>query len=321
MTVDEKILTPVKTAEPGGNVTREADGYVRVSSRLNAWWDGVDTQSSHASDDPSMELAFDASILDQFEDWSDVRTKIAEVIWGQGFINPGTRKFSRLVMAPARVTSKKSILDLTAGLGGTAAMLVRETGAWVDALEPNPTLAEKGRRMVASAPTGKQIDYQSVDFHELELPERRYHLIYSRERLFATRFKRRAIEQSMRSLKTGGQMLLTDYVITKGAHETPDVRHWRTKELEEIHPWTMEKYNDRMTEAGLKASSIIDMSKAIIDEVNMAWRRMLASLESGSIDRELVNSVLAEGEIWQSRIKAMRSGNVQLLRINATRLT
>ncbi len=321
MTVDEKTLTAVKTPTTGQAIAREPDGYVRVSRRLNAWWDGVDTPSASVVDDPAMELSFDQSIRDRFENWSDVRTRIAESIWGQGFINPGTRKFSHLVMAPARVTAKKSVLDLTSGLGGTAAMLVRETGAWVDALEPNPTLAEKGRRLVASAPSGKQIDYQSVDFHELDLPEWRYHLIFSRERLFATRFKRRAIEQSMRSLKTGGQLLISDYVISKDAENNPDVANWRTKELEEIHPWTLEKYSERMTEAGLKASSVVDLSKVMIAEVNAAWRRMLSNMEGGSLDRELVNSVLAEGEIWQSRIKALRSGDVRLLRINATRLT
>lgn len=260
----------------------------------------------------------DEAVLEEFENWSEARAALAEAIWGDGFINPGTGKFLRKCMSSARVNKKKTVLEIGPGLGGTAIMLAREWGIWVDGMEPNPSLVQKARQVVARTPVGSQIDIQEADFANLEIPAEKYHVIYSRERLFASRFKREVIEQVANGLKPGGQFFLMDYVVTPGRMKDPEVHDWMTSELDDIHPWELNTYLSTLEESGFEVPKPDDFSEAMANEINSAWNRMLLRLEAGVIDRDLVNLIVVEGSIWQKRVKALRSGGIQLLRINAT---
>lgn len=300
-------------------VQPEEDGYVLVSKRLNAWWDNVDATDTEISRDPALKITLDEGVRDHFENWGEDRVKIAEAIWGQGFITPGTGNYAKQCITPAHIGSGKQAMDLTAGLGGTAVMLAREAGVRIDAFEPNASLFNHATRLIASTPVSSLINLEQVEFHNLKIHPEKYDLIYSRERLFATQFKAEIIKQVASGLKQNGMFLLTDYVVTSGHEDNPAALAWARSELQEIHPWTMEAYVEAFESHGLSVADPTDMSNAIIEEISLAWRRMLTHLENGTIDRDIVNNAIVEGQIWQDRIRALRGGSIKLMRFNAVK--
>lgn len=300
----------------------EADGYVKVTSRLNAWWDGKVSETDDGVSEgerTEFDIALDDGVPSGIENWDEIRTQVAESIWGEGFINPGSGQFLTKCMAPARINKKKNILELSAGLGGTAIMLAREAGVWVDAIESDPSLVEKAQRIISSTPVSAQIEFHRVDYDTFVIPPKSYHVIYSRERLFISEFKQQVMEQVAVGLKEGGQFLLLDYVVAPDFKTNQITQDWVEAEICDVHPWTMNDYSSAFKKNGLHAPKPDDFSQAMIEEINMAWSRMLARLESGAIDRSLVNHIVVEGDIWQKRIKALRSGSVKLLRFNASK--
>src|SRR6056297_2504755 len=73
--------------------------------------------------------------------WSPARIAVAERVWGEGFVDPLSGEALRALVGPLGLDAAQSVLDLGAGLGGAARQIVRETGAWVTGLEPDPALA------------------------------------------------------------------------------------------------------------------------------------------------------------------------------------
>ena len=303
------------------NVPSENDGYVKVADRLKLMWGGVGSTLNRAKELLALDVVVDEEMRDQFESWSDGRTALAESVWGIGFINPGSTEFLRNCLSPVKIKKNKNILDLTAGLGGTAIMLARNSGAWIDAFEPNPTLAGKAQLVIAQSPVGNQIDIQPVEFGNFVIPQLRYHIIYSLQRLYATQHKQELLQQVAKGLKANGQLLLMDYVVSTRHGADPAVQEWMVAELGDICPWSQGRYLSVLDDLGFQVQPIEDFSSRMAEEINSAWCRMLHRLEAGyiDIDRNLINHIVAEGNIWQKRVAAMHSGCLKLVRINATK--
>ncbi len=296
---------------------RANDGYIPLSVRLSKWWQHGQDEHGTAPAAGAHEISVGQDLRDNFRDWSPGRIALCEAIWGKGFIGPSATEFVRKILAPARINSRKSVLDLNAGLCGTPLMMVRETGAWIDALEPNESLVKHARVFVATNPLGKQIDLRHADFAKLEIDPARYHLIFSREALFATRFKRRLLEQVGNGLRHDGQFIFSDYVLHNEDNASQTVDRWASTEPDSIFPWALPDYRSAMSEAGLAAVSIENLTSSIVPLINTAWHRLMRNIQKGALDREVVDHIMFEGEIWLNRIKAMNDGSLKLVRVHA----
>ena len=143
---------------------RASDGYIPLPVRMSKWWQRGQDERDDAPSASDLEISVDQDLRDNFKDWSPGRIALCEAIWGKGFIGPSASGFVRKILAPARINSRKSVLDLNAGLCGTPLTMVRESGVWIDAFEPNESLVRHARKFVASNPLGKQIDLRHADF-------------------------------------------------------------------------------------------------------------------------------------------------------------
>ena len=177
--------------------------------------------------------------------WGPSSLAIAEKLWGEGFIEPGSTQLARRIIAPANPDSMKTVLDLTTGLGGNAFMLARESSVWMEAYEPNLVLAEKAREIAQSYMLGKRVPIRYADSGILSLTGKRYDLIYSRERLYTTAHKHGLIQQYAGTLKPGGLLLITDYVRHDQADFTPAFNSWANAEPDIIFPWTASQIQGR----------------------------------------------------------------------------
>ena len=92
-----------------------------LKSRFLDWWNGrTCTEVSEpigAFSDAQMVSESDDTVS-QEPPWSSARLQTMEMIWGEGFTIPGGERYARKFLAVLALSSKKSVLDLTAGIGG-----------------------------------------------------------------------------------------------------------------------------------------------------------------------------------------------------------
>ena len=292
------------------------DSYVPVQDRLMAWWNGELVQGKPGHWDPALQIEIDDDLSEEYENWTEERVRVCAAVWGEGFIQPGTSTFVSAIMTGAKMDPRKTILDVSASMCGTALMFVRDSGVWIDAIEPNPSLARHARLHLASVPIGHQVKLECKGLACLEISPNRYHVAYSREALYTVKPKLHVIEQVAKGLKQDGQFLVVDYVLTAGAEDSPLVAKWFRHEPEQLHPWTLERYEEVFRQHGLTILACEDFSSTMVDEIHNAWLRMLRNLQSGETDRRDIDHIMREGLLWQSRLNALRSGDLRLLRID-----
>jgi len=74
--------------------------------------------------------------------WSPARSEGAQLLWGQDMTGPEEAAWMVDSVRSFGLNPAKSVLDLSAGLGGTARALVESCDTWVTGLEPSPLLAK-----------------------------------------------------------------------------------------------------------------------------------------------------------------------------------
>lgn len=300
----------IKRAAPSAS-----DGYVPLKERLNAWWRGDDVTFNKTKSKSSKK----SIILPDDNDprrWNPNSIRMSEELWGEGFVEPGGAAFAKKMLSPLKLDASNSVLDLSAGLGGTASILAKEHKIWLDALEPNEECATAGKKYVSRVGLAKKIPIQHTDFETLELPEKKYDQVFSRDALFTVENKKNVMQQIAKCLKKRGQIILVDYMLEEPGR-AGELKSWEEKEREKPHLWTADLYQNALSHYGLSVWSINDFSKEYLEEVHLGWSTVIARINEGDFDRKFVNFLLREGDVWLHRVRAIESGALTVKRIHA----
>ena len=316
---DAEVQNPASAENASGYRTRfDRDEAVPLRDRLLAWWHGdiltlraaAARKQSQVDDVPEVDLT----------QWSRERLKLVQEIWGESFLEPGGAVAARKLVTHVMPNSKQSVLDLTVGLGGTALTLAQDQGLWMDAREPDPALAAEAGRRAAMAGLSNQVSIEALDPQAPELPLGKYHLIYSRERLFTLHDKLPLLEAAAKALKQGGSLIITDLMVPDaGVIETDAFRDWGVSEPNPPEPWTVGLYAKTFEQLGLQITSRQNMTDEYLREIHAGWTRVSSELAAGSFDRRLEHWLLAEGAVWSARTKALSEGTLVLCRLIARR--
>ena len=298
----------------------EADGYVRLKHRLMAWWNGPETGEPKEPDDPRLEIKKLTETISDCAAWSESRVKLNNVLWGEGFIRPNGQVFAEKLMAGLRLDSRKTILDIAPGLCETALIMIRHKNLWIEAIESDTKLMQAAQRRLATDKNGHQVDLRREDLASFELPPLRYHIIYGREHLYAFENKDHIVNQLCRSLKDHGKLLVFDYVVREGRFRSAALEAWRELEPERVNPWTVDEYRQAFENGGLSLRGRDDFTELMISEIKIAWHRMMQGLETGEVSPQDVDNIMQEGRLWQSRLRALQSGDLKLLRLDARKV-
>lgn len=311
----------------GKSAGTESDGYVPMRDRFKAWWNGEDVEVlTKVAGSPSggMSITLDAPEDDDDEDeddvWSAGRLALIQEIWGEGFIEPGGKAFTKTLLGWLGLNSRQSVLDLTAGLGGTARAVATAHNLWMDVLEPVAALATEARRQSLAHGLGRQVPVSLTNLESHDLAKGRYDAIYSRERLFTVRNKAGLLSSCVGALKKKGQILVTDYMRAEGVGGAALAEAWGRHEKQTPNAWTMTAYTDCLKSQGLSILIAQDISSEFVEHVNEAWRRVPTMISSGKYSRRQIGYLVREGEIWQSRLKAIDQGLLMVGRIHARKV-
>ncbi len=286
-------------------------------TKLKDWW--------HGDADEPVERMLAATAIDDTvgadqPEWSGPRVRVNEDLWSEMYIQPGGPSRTRMLFSPLMPNSTQSVLDLAAGLGGTAFTLAQTQNLWMDAYESDEVLAKAARKNAQYYGLSNQVPIERRDLDNPGIPADKYHLIYARDRLYMIEHKEELLKQAAAGLKPGGQLMITDYVVSDKADTGSDsFEKWRASEQSGPHAWTLSQYVRTLEGFGLNVVSWHDLTKEYLEDIYAGWLKAFDRVDANDFDRRLGGHLISEGEIWVGRTSVMESGDIQHYRIIAMR--
>lgn len=133
-----------------------------------------------------------------------------ESVYGENFVSPGGRELAVEMIAGMALAPGSRVLDVGCGLGGSAFVMAGDFGLQVDAIDLSRNMLELAERKLAANGLADRVSLQWGDCLELDCSER-YDAIYSRDVFLHIADKARLFKVLNAALKSGGQLLFTDY--------------------------------------------------------------------------------------------------------------
>ncbi len=291
------------------------DGYVQLWSRVRAWWDGEDfipqtskvtAKKPKAASDRAREAPVDPAVE---------RRQIIQSIWGEGNSLPGGETMTFNLIGEAKPSSDSHIVDLSGGLGNGVRYIASKTGAMVEGFERDSDLANAANKLSEATDFADRASIRSYDANQLDqaLDKNSYNIVVAREMLCFLPDRKAALSVIGESLCPNGSLIFTDFVLANRSTENKSVIDWRQAEPEKPYPATVDEYRELLLELRFDVKSMDDITASYIAAIQTGWKAMVESLKSGSFSRTYVDTLMAEGQVWLSRSRALESGQLRVV--------
>ncbi|HLF58876.1 MAG TPA: methyltransferase domain-containing protein [Alphaproteobacteria bacterium] len=300
-----------------------ADSKLSLRERFMAWWEGSEIKPKEEElAGPRSRVAKDAPPIEEIHErpkevWTPARIKVAERIWGAGYVSPGGTEHIMKLIKPIGLNPKMSFADLNAGAGGAGRAISETFGMWVTAMEPNPVLAAHGMEESTMAGMAKKVPVVSYDPESAELRPNGFDCVFVKEMFYTIVNKRHLFAAISKSLKKHGQLLFTDYVLAKTDHMEEATLNWAAHEPIRPEMWSIKQIRDYLEKQGLEIRIEDDMTEEMCDLILEGWHEALQNFRPGHFEPELGEALLAEAELWARRLGVLQSGDVRLYRVHA----
>ncbi|WP_262692607.1 SAM-dependent methyltransferase [Kordiimonas aestuarii] len=307
---------------------------VPLKLRLKAWWEGYDTEDikkrigsrqpqEAAKEEPKEVAPTKAATAENLDPWDNATVDIAQYIWGKGFCGPGGPEYIVSLSKLLALSPEMSMLQIGAGLGGPARVLVDRFGVWITGFEESQTLVDKGRKLSKMAGLEKKAQLEQYDTENFDGFDRKYDRALSKEALYTIEDKNDMIAKIEDKLKPGGLFLMTEYVISSDAVLGKDrYKEWVVGERHHPYPVLSDDLVEMMKRNRLQVRVSEDISMQYVDMINKAWAgadevaAKLAKREDGTM---MIQTLMREAEFWTRRKKMLESGDLKLWRIVANK--
>jgi len=302
--------------------------------RLKAWWEGYDTDDikkrleDRMPDEPvqAKDVAVtppkpqDAESLDP---WDEQTVDISQYVWGKGFCGPGGPEYIISLSKLLALSPEMSMLQLGAGLGGPARVLVDRFGVWITGFETSEMLVEKGRKLSKMAGLDKKAVLEHYEIEGFEGFGRKFDRAISKEALFTIQDKASMIGHIEDKLKPGGLFLMTEYVIDNDAVIGKDsYKEWMVGERSHPYPVLSDELVSILKSKRMQVRVSEDISRQYIEMINQAWSgadEVAAKLAKREDGTQMIQTLMREAEFWTRRKKMLESGDLKLWRIVANK--
>lgn len=245
------------------------------------------------------------------------RIAIAQWLWGAGYHIPGGEEYVLNLVKPFALNPAMSMLDITAGLGGTARAIAAAFGTYVTGLERDDELARRGMEMSTLQGMQKRAPITSYDPDKLELRAGGFDCILGREATYAVADKKRFLETVRQSLKERGQLLLIDFVAEPKAGVRPELSVWERQQRVPPQLWTVGQYTECLGALAFEIRVTEDTTDQYRREILAGWGKMLHTVDFRSLPRKHVLAIVDEAERWVHTIAALESGALKVYRFLA----
>lgn len=316
----------------GKKATSKKEPKVGLGLRLKAWWEGYDPDDikqrlkerqpievAAPKDEPEKQQAS----ADTLDPWNEETIDIAQYVWGKGFCGPGGPDYIISLSKLLALSPEMSMLQIGAGLGGPARVLVDRFGVWITGYDTSESLVEKGRKLSKMAGLDKKAVLEYYDPDNFDGFGRKFDRAISKEALFTIEDKAGMVAKIEEKLKPGGLFLMTEYVIDSDSVLGKDrYKEWMVGERSHPFPVLSTELVEILKANRMQVRVSEDISMQYIEMINQAWAgadevaSKLAQQENGA---QMIQTLMREAEFWTRRKKLLETGDLKLWRIVANK--
>ncbi len=301
------------------------DGHIPFKIRFQAWWDGVEPEALVSRGQKSkVKRARHVIELNTKPDlpadtsWAGARVQICDLVWGEGYVAPGGAKYGLENVLPFPPGRDTKVLDLSAGLSGRMTRLAGDGHVIITGMERDGEFVDHALTRAALADREGVLPISGLNPDRLNLRGIKYHYIIARELFFTIADKMTLLKTLRNGLRQKGTIAFTDFVLAEfDPNEGAVMEQWHRIEPHAPHPWSIDEYRIRLQELDLEIVHLDDDSEHYRGLVVAAWRQFVDQLDSRNIDRAFVDALMPEAELWLQRVRALKCGQLRLVRITA----
>ncbi|MBX2830606.1 MAG: phosphoethanolamine methyltransferase [Rhodospirillales bacterium] len=254
---------------------------------------------------------------DEIGRWPPERIRLYDKLFDHGIMIPGGHEYALELAKPLALDETLSCVEIGAKLGGVARLLADRLGVWVTAFERDGELALLGMERSVQTGVQKKVPVQTFDPLQPELRKSYFNVVYSYGELYKIPEKTTFLAALAATLRDQGQILLTDYVLTRDLDES-ELAEWAKLEDEELFPWTAQEYKSRLGALKFDIRIAKDESETHLKHIKLAWAEMLSDIQKSGLDPDLMDYLVPEMEMWMNRVKMLENGSLAFYRFYAT---
>jgi phosphoethanolamine N-methyltransferase len=234
--------------------------------------------------------------LDEHQ-YTEAAISAYEVVYGQDFVSTGGSRTTREMLARLELVPGERVLDVGCGLGGSAFMMARESGARVDGIDLSQNMIAMAQERLERHGLEHLVRLEHGDCLELDRPAA-YDVVYSRDVFLHLHDKERLFRVLSACLRPGGRLLFTDYC-SGPPPWSPAFSAYVERYRYSLH--TLEEYAEVLRAAGLVEVRATDLTETFI----AIHRREVEEMADAALDDEQRRE-LAAG--WEAKIERANQG-------------
>jgi cyclopropane fatty-acyl-phospholipid synthase-like methyltransferase len=233
------------------------------------------------------------------------RLEVLQSLWGEGFSAPGRPDFLAELAKPVSPDPQKSVLDLSAGLGGMARTLASRFKTYVTGLERDAELASEGMKISQKSGFGRNAPVSHYNPAAFDYGKR-VDSVIARELFYTVQDKRALIRRIAAIMKPRAHLLITDYTCAdEKSLDYGAVDGWVQAEPMGAHPVTATEMAALLEKEGFDVRINEDMTKTYMRECLIGLHNLVRFLEGKKLAKVTRSALATEVELWAHRLAAL----------------
>jgi SAM-dependent methyltransferase len=235
------------------------------------------------------------------------KLELSQKMWGPGFSKPGNKEFILSLTRPLTLDSKKTMLDLTAGLGGAIRAVTDTFKTYVEGYERNAKVAALGMELSTRSGHGKRAPITHYDPLNFEYPKH-VDVVFARELLYTLPDKQKFMENVSNWLKARGQVVMIEFTADNEVLKKPAVAQWIAGELYGATPLSGPDMVTLFGKNGFDLRVNEDITAYYRKEIIFGLAKLVQNLEGPRLTRDTKARVAELVEYWARRAQALEEG-------------
>jgi len=136
-----------------------------------------------------------------------------EKIFGKTYVSTGGEVTTAEFCAQMGLEAGMKVLDVGAGIGGSAFYMAKTFGVIVDGVDLSSNMVDIAQEILSnmSVDVQKNVSMRMADATTMEYPEKHYDIVYSRDTILHIADKKSLFQKFFKTIKPGGKVVITDY--------------------------------------------------------------------------------------------------------------